>query len=519
MESRTRCLNLFRGWILLLTRYVAAIDQGTTSSRCILYGPDGNAVRESKHYHRSVTPKPGWVENDPVEILDNVRMCADDVLASLDTPGQAVALGITNQRETTVVWDRRNGKPIYNAINWQDSRTAEKCWALIEQGYESIIKSKTGLPIFPYFSATKLQWILDNVDGAREKAQSGNLLFGTIDTWLTWWLTGGPMNGIHVTDGSNAARTMLFNISDLAWDKDILELFDIPENMLPTVKPSLSREPYGFATFADGTCRIPITALIGDQQSSLVGQTCLSPGQVKNSYGTACAILMNVGSRPVFSDSGIISTVAYILEEGKAVYALEGPTGTTGAAIAWLKDSLGLVDSLDEVATLAASVENNGGVYFVPAFSGLYAPYWDLDVRGTIVGLTAYSDKAHITRATLEAICYQSRDVIDAMERDSGYEVTELRVDGGGTKNQVLMQLQADILGIPVRPSDDLECTSRGAACLAGVAAGFWDDLETLANSWSRSSEYKPSWNQQRRAVSYEGWKTAVARATHKPQK
>lgn len=499
------------------TKYVAAIDQGTTSSRCILYDSDCNAVSESKHYHKSITPNPGWVENDPVEILDNVRMCVDDVLATLDRSSQVVALGITNQRETTVVWNRHTGKPIYNAINWQDSRTADKCYALIEQGYEDIIRSKTGLKIFPYFSATKLQWILDNVDGAREEAESGNLLFGTIDSWLTWWLTGGPEKGIHITDGSNAARTMLFDISNLIWDKDLLEIFNIPGNMLPAVKPSLSEEPYGFATFADGKCRIPVTALIGDQQASLVGQMCLSPGQVKNSYGTACAILMNVGSRPVFSNRGIISTVAYILEPGKAVYALEGPTGTTGAAVAWLKDSLGLVESLAEVEPLASSVDDNGGVYFVPAFSGLYAPYWDLDVRGTIIGLTAFSNKAHVTRATLEAICYQSKDVIDAMMRDSGYEVTELRVDGGGTQNRLLMQLQADILGIPVRASDDLECTSRGAACFAGVAAGLWDDLGSLAQNWHWSSDYRPSWNRERRVASHEAWKNAVAKATYKP--
>lgn len=496
-------------------RYVAAIDQGTTASRCILFDAQGKVVKESKRPHRSITPHPGWVENDPMEILDNVRRCVEDVIDVVASPEDVAALGITNQRETTVVWDRRTGRPVYNAINWQDTRTVDRCESLIEQGHQPAIRSKTGLLIFPYFSATKVEWILENIEGAREKAEAGELLFGTMDTWLTWWLTGGPNGGTHATDASNASRTMLFNISTLDWDDELLALFGVPRAMLPEVKPSSSPQPYGTASFLGGRFQIPITGVIGDQQSALVGQTCFSPGQVKNSYGTACAILMNVGTKPVFSDKGLIATVAYSLGDGKAVYALEGPTGTTGAAVSWLKDSLGIISSLDEVEPLASAVEDNGGVYFVPAFSGLYAPYWDLNVRGTIVGLTAFSTKAHVTRATLEAICYQTRDVVDLMAAESGHTVTEIRADGGGTQNGLLMQLQADILGVPVRPSDNLESTCLGAAYLAGLAVGFWPDLESVRRNWKASREYVPSWPAERTQLSYKGWKDAVAKARY----
>lgn len=497
-------------------RYVAAIDQGTTASRCILFDSEGRPVREFKRPHQSICPHPGWVENDPFEILENVRRCVDDVLQSLEPGDEVAALGITNQRETAIVWNRHTGQPVYNAINWQDSRTIEHCRRIIEQGRHTLIKEKTGLPVFPYFSASKVQWILENVSGARVQAESGDLLFGTIDSWLVWNLTGGPGKGTHATDPSNASRTMLFNINTLDWDDELLGLFTVPRSLMPAVLPSSSQRPYGIAPFLNGRVLLPITGVIGDQQSALVGQSCFNPGEVKNSYGTACAILMNIGTSPVYSRNGLVTTIAYTLSDGTAVYAFEGPTGTTGAAVGWLQSSLGLIHSLDEVEGLAASVEDNGGVYFVPAFSGLYAPYWDLDVKGTIVGLTAFSTKAHLVRATLEAICYQTRDVIDTMAAESGHAVRELKADGGATQNRLLMQLQSDILGVRVRPAANLESTCLGAAYLAGVATGFWPSLHALAQNWQAAGDYRPEWPRERSRDSYAGWQDAVAKARHR---
>lgn len=462
-------------------------------------------------------PRPGWVENDPEEIRDHA-MAALQEARERAAGAEIVAVGITNQRETIVVWDRKTGRPIYPAINWQDARTAERCTALATGPEGEMIRRKTGLPAFPYFSATKLAWIFDHVPGARERAARGELAAGTMDSWLIWWLTGGPEGGRHLTDFTNASRTMLFDIGKLEWDDDLLELFGVPRACLPTVVASSSATAYGTMRYDKSARGVPITAAIGDQQAAAVGQACFGRGEVKNTYGTANAILMNVGPAPVHSTRGLISTLAYVLEGPAPFYALEGPTGTTGAAIHWLQTGLGIVADLEEVEPLALSVEDTGGVYFVPAFSGLYAPYWDPSARGTIVGLTAYSTRAHVARATLEAICYQTKDVIDAMEQEIGLPVAALRADGGATSNRALMQIQADVLGKPVMVSRHRETTALGAAYMAGISAGLWKDLGEIQARWAPGDTFVPSWEPDRRQHAYAGWKAAVAAARYRPE-
>ena len=491
---------------------VVAIDQGTTGTRCILFDHEGRPRASAYAEHRQYTPRPGWVEHDPDEIwAATARVVAGALAQASAPPPQLAALGVTNQRETVVVWNRRDGRPIYPAIVWQDTRTREACDALIRDGAAETITARTGLPVATYFSATRLAWLLEHVPGARSHAERGDLCAGTIDSWLIWWLTGGPDGGVHVTDVTNASRTMLMNLEARAWDRELLALFRIPPAMLPEIRPSSAR--YG-ATRPDGPlgAAVPVCAALGDQQAALVGQACFHPGNAKNTYGTGCFLLQHSGSEPVRSAAGLVSTVAYAFSTGTA-YALEGSIAVAGAAVQWLRDGLGLIHAADETAALAASVPDTGGVYFVPAFSGLFAPYWDMTARGAIVGLTRYVTRAHLVRATLEAICYQTRDVVDAMERDTGLRLAALRVDGGASRNDVLMQLQADLLGVPVVRSSVAETTALGAAYAAGLAQGVWESLGAIERHWAAERTFGPRMAAAERDERYAGWRRAVERA------
>lgn len=496
-------------------QYAAAIDQGTTGTRFMVFDHSGQVVAARYQEHEQIYPRPGWVEHDPLEIWEKTRHVIQGVLREENIdPAQIIGLGITNQRETTVVWDKASGEPLHNAVVWQCTRTTEMCQRMKDAGLENAFHIKTGLPVATYFSGPKIRWILDNVRGARSKAERGEALFGTMDTWLIWWLTGGPDGGVHVTDVTNASRTMLMNLHTLDWDNRLLEILGIPRAMLPQIRPSSDSDFYGL-TRSDGPLGggIPICGDLGDQQAALFGQVCYEPGEAKNTYGTGCFMLLNTGSQAVSSENGLLTTVAYGLEPGKATYALEGSIAITGAAVQWLRDNLGLIEDAAETEEIAASVEDAGGVYFVPAFSGLFAPYWDMYARGAIVGLTRYTDRRHLVRATLEAICYQSRDVLEAMRADSGIELETLKVDGGATVNDFLMQLQADVLGVPVvRPTVN-ETTALGAAYAAGLATGFWDDLDALKDNWGVNRTFEPAWDETRREEGYEGWKKAVERA------
>ncbi|HEC36422.1 MAG TPA: glycerol kinase, partial [Anaerolineae bacterium] len=429
------------------------------------------------------------------------------------SPQQLAAIGITNQRETTVVWDPHTGQPLHNAVVWQDTRTREICQRLIADGLEETFRVKTGLPIATYFSGPKLKWLLDNVPSLREKAEAGKALFGNIDTWVIWNLTGGPEGGAHVTDVTNGSRTMLMDLGTLDWDHGLLRLLGIPRRMLPTIRPSSDPALYG-TTRADGPvgAAVPVCGDLGDQQAALFGQACYEPGEAKNTYGTGCFMLLNTGAEPVPSNSGLLTTVAYGLPEG-TTYALEGSIAITGAAVQWLRDNLGLIQDAAETEEIAQSVDDAGGIYFVPAFSGLFAPYWDMDARGVIVGLTRYVNRAHLVRATLESICYQTRDVLEAMRADSGIELTALKVDGGATVNDFLMQLQADILGVPVVRPRVNETTALGAAYAAGLAVGLWSSPGELRANWGVDRVFEPRWDEARREPAYEGWKRAVERS------
>ena len=489
--------------------YILVIDQGTTGSAALLFDESGQVVSDADHEIRQIYPQPGWVEHDPVEIFQTSLSVAKEALQKAGvTASQVKGLGITNQRETTVVWDRSTGKPVSNAIVWQCRRTAPMCEALKQKGLGPLIKEKTGLPIDAYFSATKLRWILDRVSEGQRRAQNGDLLFGTIDSWLVWNLTGGT---VHVTDYSNASRTMLFNINTLEWDKELLAILDIPEAILPRVVPS--SQLYG-ETAPDllGDARVPLAGIAGDQQAALFGQACYDVCMAKNTYGTGCFILLNTGDKPVSSEKGLVTTVAWGLD-GKFAYAMEGSIFITGAAIQWLRDGLGLIKSAAESESLARSVPNNDGVYFVPAFVGLGAPYWDMYARGTILGLTRGTTTGHIARATLEAIAYQTRDVVDIMCEEACLQLALLRVDGGGTANSLLMQFQADILGVPIQPSLVAETTSLGAAYLAGLAVGLWKDTAELARMWRAAKTYEPNMSADQRQTLYAEWKRAVERA------
>jgi glycerol kinase len=488
-------------------KYILALDQGTTSSRAILFDKTGQMVGVAQKEFTQIYPKPGWVEHDPMEIWGTQSGVAREVLETKGIrPQEVAAIGITNQRETTVVWDKNTGKPIYHAIVWQDRRTAGICDELKEKGLESYIRENTGLVVDAYFSGTKVKWILDNVEGAREKAARGDLLFGTIDTWLIWNLTRGK---VHVTDYSNASRTMLYNIKELKWDEKLLDELGIPASMLPEVRPS--SENYGVTdreTF--GGAEIPIAGVAGDQQAALFGQTCFEPGTAKNTYGTGCFMLMNTGEKAVSSESGLLTTIAWGLN-GKVEYALEGSIFIAGAAVQWLRDGLKLIDSAPDSEYYAGKVKETEGVYVVPAFAGLGAPYWDMYARGAIFGLTRGTRKEHIIRATLDSLAYQTKDVLGAMENDSGIRLRALRVDGGAVTNNLLMQFQADILGVPVERPAVTETTALGAAYLAGLAVGFWSK-EEIANNSRLQAVFQPKMDEETRAKLYKGWKKAVKR-------
>jgi len=497
--------------------YAAAIDQGTTGTRFMIFGHQGQAMGSAYQEHEQIYPQPGWVEHDPMEIWDvTCRVTAKALDESGIEPQHLLGIGITNQRETTIVWDRTTGRPLYNAIVWQCTRTRDICQSLIEQGLEPLIRERTGLVIATYFSGPKIKWILDNVPGVREKAKQGQALFGNVDTWLIWNLTGGVNGGAHVTDYTNASRTMLMDLRTLDWDDEILEALDIPKAMLPCIRPSSDRDFYGHTT-AGGPlgARIPVCGDLGDQQAALVGQTCFAPGEAKNTYGTGCFMLLNIGEHIVLSQSGLLTTVAYGFAPGCCTYALEGSIAITGAAVQWLRDNLGLISNAAETEEIARSVEDAGGIYFVPAFSGLFAPYWDMDARGAIVGLTRYITKAHIVRATLEAICYQTREVLDAMRSDAGLALRSLKVDGGAVANDFLMQLQSDILGIKVVRPTVRETTALGAAYAAGLASGLWKNVDELRANWAVDRVFEPCWDEKKREVGYRGWRKAVQRAMH----
>ena len=495
-------------------KYIVAIDQGTTSSRAIVFDREGTPLRSHQMENEQIFPKPGWVEHNPMEIWSRVQDVVREVIGGSGVkPAEIGAIGITNQRETTVVWDRNTGKPVCNAIVWQCMRTQDFCaeWEK-KPGWGKKVNDLTGLVVSPYFSGTKIRWILDNVPGARDRASSGELLFGTMDTWLLWNLTGGPEGGVHVTDVTNASRTLLMNIETLQWDEEMLEFLDIPRAMLPSIRPSSS--VYG-RTIPKGPfgAEIPVAGILGDQQAALFGQACYNQGEAKNTYGTGCFMLLNIGETPVRSKNGLLTTVAYGLEEGRATYALEGSIAITGAAVQWLRDNLRLFDDAPDSEWFAGKVEDSGGIYFVPAFSGLYAPYWDMSARGAILGLTRYIAKEHIIRATLESICYQTRDVQEAMDADSGIPLTALKVDGGAVRNNLLMQLQADILGVPVVRPVVSETTALGAAYAAGLAAGIWKNLDELRTHWKIDREFTASLPAEKREEMYAGWKKAIEKS------
>jgi glycerol kinase len=488
-------------------KVIIALDQGTTSSRAIVFDHDANIITTSQREFTQIYPQPGWVEHDPMEIWATQRSSLTEALAQADIGSDQVsAIGITNQRETTIVWDKNSGQPIYNAIVWQCRRTADYCDKLKANGHEQMIQDKTGLVMDAYFSASKVAWILDNVEGAREKADNDELLFGTVDTWLVWKLTHGKS---HVTDVSNASRTMLFNIHTLEWDEELLELFDIPRTMLPNVKSS--SEIYGHTQIGGGNHAIAISGIAGDQQAALFGQQCVKKGMVKNTYGTGCFLLMNTGSKPVKSQHGLLTTVGYQIGD-EVTYALEGSVFMGGATIQWLRDELGLIRDAKDTAYFAQQVDSSNGVYLVPAFVGLGAPYWDPHARGSLVGLTRGTNRNHIIRAALEAIAYQSKDVLLAMEEDSGIKLNQIRVDGGAVANDFLMQFQSDIMGSKVVRPMVRESTALGAAMLAGLAVGYWNSQEELADKKEIERIFSPELEREKRETLYDGWLTAIGR-------
>ncbi len=490
--------------------YVAAIDQGTTSTRFVVFDHGGRVVGLEQKEHEQIYPRPGWVEHDPEEIWARAQ---EVIQGGIGTAGiearDLAAVGIANQRETTVVWDKATGEPVSNAVVWQDTRTDGIVNELAADDGHDRLRRKTGLPLATYFSGPKITWILDNVDGARERAENGELLFGTIDTWLLWKLTGGPEGGLHLTDVTNASRTLMLSLETLDWDDELLDVLGIPRVMLPDVRAS--SEVYGDARV--GELRgIPLAGDLGDQQAALFGQTCFSVGEAKNTYGTGNFLLLNTGEEAVRSQRGLLTTLGYKIGDERAVYCLEGAIAVTGAAVQWLRDNLGLITSSPEVEQLARTVADNGGVYFVPAFSGLFAPYWKGNARGVIAGLTRYANSGHIARATLEATAWQTREVVDAMNADSGVEATSLNVDGGMVGNELLMQFQADVLGIPVIRPKVAETTSLGTAYAAGLAVGFWGEVEDLRENWGKDRQWDPQMDEETRERAYGLWKKAVIR-------
>ena len=494
-----------------MKEYIGAIDQGTTSTRFMVFDRAGRVVSAAQKEHEQIYPRPGWVEHDAAEII---RRTGEVIGEALERRGlraaDLAAIGITNQRETTVVWERKTGKPIANALVWQDTRVAEDVAHFAKDGGQDRFRAQTGLPLSTYFSGLKLRWILKNVAGAGERAAAGELLFGNIDTFLVWNLTGGPKGGVHVTDVTNASRTQLLDLKTLDWDAGLLAAFEIPRAVLPQVRSS--SEVYGEATLAR-IAEVPIAGILGDQQAALVGQTCFRPGEVKNTYGTGCFLLMNTGERSVASNFGLLTTVAYKFGSEAARYALEGSIAITGALVQWVRDNLGMIQKSSDIETLARSVEDNGGVYFVPAFSGLYAPYWKESARGLIAGLTRYANKGHLARAVLEATAFQSREVVEAMEKDAGISLESLRVDGGMVVNDLLMQFQADILNREVVRPVIQETTALGAAYAAGLAVGFFSGLEELRAKWAVDRTWKPKMDEAQREASYRQWNKAVTRS------
>lgn len=488
-----------------MQKYVMALDQGTTSSRCILFDRQGNICAKSQKEYTQIYPQPGWVEHNPMEIWSSQLSVATECLATLGIDASEVAaIGITNQRETTIIWDKATGQPVYNAIVWQCRRTSDMIDALKEDGFDQVIRAKTGLVPDAYFSASKIAWILDNVDGVRERAERGELLFGTVDTWLIWNLTKGA---VHVTDYSNASRTMLFDIHKLCWDKEIMERFNIPESLLPEVKPSSCL--YGYTQNPILGVGIPIAGAAGDQQAALFGQCCFEKGDVKNTYGTGCFMLMNVGNEPIDSKSGLLTTIA-ASENDKVTYALEGSVFVAGAGIQWLRDSMRMIKSAAQSQEYAETVKDTAGMYIVPAFAGMGAPYWQQHARGTVVGLTRGCEKEHFIRATLESIAYQTADVLKAMESDSGLKLTGLKVDGGASANDFLMQFQSDIINTKVDRPVSVETTALGAAYLAGLAVGYWNSKEEIINNWQLGKTFEPAMDEETRSKLLKGWKRAV---------
>jgi glycerol kinase len=492
-----------------MAKYVGAVDQGTTSTRFMVFDHGGAAVAAHQLEHRQIFPQPGWVEHDPIEIRNRVM---EVIAGALDgaglTASDLAAVGITNQRETVVVWERGTGLPVHNAIVWQDTRTADLVRQLGGSAGQDRFRDKTGLPLATYFSGPKMAWLLDSVEGLRPRAEAGELLFGTIDSWVLWNLTGGAEGGLHLTDVTNAGRTLLMDLRTLDWDDDLLAAMTIPKTMLPEIRSSA--EVYGAAT--GPIAGVPLAGILGDQQAALFGQTCFAPGDAKNTYGTGCFMLMNTGTVPVPSESGLLTTVGYRVGTQAPVYALEGSIAISGALVQWLRDNLGIISDSSEIEALAGSVEDNGGVYFVPAFSGLFAPHWRSEARGIVAGLTRYATKAHIARAALEATAYQTREVLDAMHIDSGVELTSLKVDGGMVVNDLLMQFQADILGVPVVRPVVAETTALGAAYAAGLAVGFWEGFNDLRANWGLDREWVPTMAAERRAELFAGWQKAVGR-------
>ena len=491
--------------------FIGAVDQGTTSTRFMIFDHAGNEQGKYQLEHEQILPQAGWVEHNPVEIWERtvaVMRSAMNAKGLLLT--DLAAVGITNQRETTVVWDRKTGRPYYNAIVWQDTRTDRIASALEREGKGDVIRQKAGLPPATYFSAGKVQWILENVDGVRAAAERGDAIFGNTDSWVTWNLTGGIDGGLHVTDPTNASRTMLMDLETLEWDDELLSFFDIPRSMLPRIVPSSDPEGFGRVRFQDR--EVPLTGVLGDQQAATVGQVCFAVGEAKNTYGTGNFMLLNTGEELVRSKAGLLTTVCYQFAGSKPVYALEGSIAVTGSAVQWLRDQLGIISGASQSESLARQVPDNGGIYFVPAFSGLFAPYWRSDARGAIVGLSRFNTNAHLARATLEAICYQSRDVVEAMAKDSGVTLDVLKVDGGVTANSLCMQMQADILGVPVSRPVVAETTALGAAYAAGLAVGFWKDTDELRENWNEDQRWTPEWNDEQRATGYAGWQKAVTR-------
>jgi glycerol kinase len=480
----------------------------------MIFDHAGNEQGKYQLEHQQILPQAGWVEHNPLEIWERTVSVMRSAMAGRGlSASDLAACGITNQRETTVVWNRRTGRPYYNAIVWQDTRTDRIASALDREGKGDVIRRKAGLPPATYFSAGKVQWILENVDGVREDAERGEAVFGNTDTWLLWNLTGGVDGGVHVTDVTNASRTMLMNLETLDWDDELLGFFGIPRQMLPQIRPSSDPEGYGIARVRGPLGgEIPLTGDLGDQQAATVGQVCFAPGEAKNTYGTGNFMLLNTGEELVRSKAGLLTTVCYRFGNAKPVYALEGSIAVTGSAVQWLRDQLGIISGAEQSESLASQVEDNGGVYFVPAFSGLFAPYWRSDARGVIVGLSRYNNNAHLARATLEAICYQSRDVVEAMAKDSGVDLDVLKVDGGVTTNSLCMQLQADILGVPVSRPVVAETTALGAAYAAGLAVGFWKDTDELRANWNEGQRWTPTWSEEQREAGYAGWKKAVER-------